>query len=172
MLMAVLVSCAAQRHQTFPDLAESLGVSYGYLAQLRSGLRPIEKASSYFIASAAKYLGIPRASALMLAELPLDGLKEEDLLEANELPADQVGYAMEAIAEDRIFGPLVTEELRNCPLEAKYAFVRHFEAQTGIQFLPERLDVPRFQAAVAELRAKREELRRQQDAGGARRPKA
>src|SRR5690606_9632862 len=72
MLIAVLVSCAAQRHQTFSDLANSLGVSYGYLAQLRSGLRPIEKASSYFIASAAKYLWIPRASALMLAELPLD----------------------------------------------------------------------------------------------------
>lgn len=172
MLIAALVSCAVQRGHRMEQLAKALGISNGYLGQLRSGQRPVDRTAPPFSGAAAKYLGIPRASALMLAELPLEGLKEEDLLEANALPVDQVRQAMEAIAEDNIYGPLVTEDIKGSSLETQYTFIRYIESKTGVMFLPERLDVPRFQAAVDELKAKREELRRGHDAGKAERPEA
>ena len=173
MLLAALLSCAGQCGHRLLDLAKRLDISYAYLLMLRTGERSVPERSHHrFTLNAARYLGIPRATALLLAELPLGELTEADFLEANELPADRVREAMEAIAEDKAFGPLVTEELQQSSLETRYTFVRYFEAQTRVAFLPERLDLPRITAGVEALKAAREELRRQQDAGGAKRPKA
>ena len=169
MLLAALLSCAGQRGHQLHDLATGLGISYGYLVMLRTGQRSLPEKNHHFTSNAARYLGIPRATVLLLAELPLGQLTEGDLLEANELPTDQVREAMAAISEDTVFGPLVTRELREGSLETQYTFVRFFESQTRVTFLPERLDLDRMTTAVNDLRATREELRRKGNADEARR---
>ena len=70
-LLAWLFREANERGIQMQELAEHLGVTYGYLAQLRKGPerggREIKKVSEDFIDNAARFLGVPRLSVLIAA---------------------------------------------------------------------------------------------------------
>mgnify|MGYP003387465908 CR=1 FL=1 len=58
-LLAWLQEEAASRGHRMQDMAQALGVTSGYIHQLKSGLRRVEHISAEFAASCARYLGVP-----------------------------------------------------------------------------------------------------------------
>ena len=123
LLLSALVKCASERGQTLTEMAKEVGVTYGYICQLRNGDRKVSSASATFTLGCAIYLGIPHLTALVMA----GKLGEKDLYEMNEVPARDLGSAMEVIVSDAKFGTLVTSEIRLGSVQTRYAFVRLIE---------------------------------------------
>ena len=56
-----------RRRQEYREMAACLGVTYGYVNQLRSGLRQARHISDDFAVSCAHYLGVPPVVVKMVA---------------------------------------------------------------------------------------------------------
>jgi transcriptional regulator with XRE-family HTH domain len=66
-LMGMLIEEAARRNLSVNELAECLGVTVGYLAQLHDGIRKPEDISRAFAWACGVFLGIPAVVVLILA---------------------------------------------------------------------------------------------------------
>lgn len=66
-LMEVLEEAAKRKGLNKQELAEALGVTYGYLAQLKNAIRDPRNISDAFAEACAGFLGIPRIQVLLLA---------------------------------------------------------------------------------------------------------
>jgi len=66
-LIRLLFKEALRRQHRLVDMSQSLGVTYGYLAQLRSGHRLTENISQQFAEACARYLEVPTALVKLLA---------------------------------------------------------------------------------------------------------
>lgn len=66
-LLGWLEDEAHNRGQTLQQMSKELGVTYGYIAQLRSGLRSQKSISKVFATSCARYLGVPTVVILLLS---------------------------------------------------------------------------------------------------------
>lgn len=148
LLLAALVRTAHLRKQHLGDMARDLGVTYGYISQLRSGLRKVDQVSDGFAQACARYLGVPR-----LAVLQLSGrLRPEDFFEeGGAIP--EITAASEFIQNDPQWGPLMTIELRALSPDSWYGIVRLYEEATGKKLLARRLDPIAFAKEVAKFSA-------------------
>lgn len=66
-LLGWLEDEACNRGQTLQQMSKELGVTYGYIAQLRNGTRSQQSISKTFATSCAQYLGIPTVVVLLLS---------------------------------------------------------------------------------------------------------
>ena len=66
-LLAMLLAAATHRQMQLQELATALGVTYPYIAQLRSGYRQVVNVSEEFLTKAAEFLQVPRMSVLLAA---------------------------------------------------------------------------------------------------------
>lgn len=140
MMMAALVQCANERHLSIPDMALAVGVTYGYINQLRNGLRDTTQVSDEFTESCAAFLQVPRLTILILSGkvTPVDFLPPVD-------PSRQeVQRAFDFVCTDPVLGPLFTGELRMSGLDSKYAIVRMYEKCTGKNILDSHIDPEQF----------------------------
>jgi len=147
LLLAALIRCANDRRQQLNDMARELGVTYGYINQLRNGQRHTNQISDYFALACARYLCVPRLTVLMLSGrlTPEDAFESEDLV-ANELPR-----AMSYLCDDPEWGPLVPPDVRNGSYQAQFLVVRLYEQTTGKRLLPERLDIQTLSKDIKKL---------------------
>lgn len=152
LLLAALIRCANERRQQLSDLARELGVTYGYISQLRAGLRPTNQVSDDFALSCSHYLGVPRMTVLMLA----GRIAPEDAFESQEVLAAQIPRAMSYVCDDPDWGPLVPPEVRDSSPEAHFLVVRLYEEATGKRLLPERLNPQTLAAEIQKLQALRQ----------------
>ena len=102
LLLAALIRCANERRLQLNNMADELGVTYGYINQLRNGIRKVSQVSDEFALACSHFLGIPRLTILMLA----GRLNPEDLFEQDNMLATEVTRAMGFICDDLIW-PLV-----------------------------------------------------------------
>ena len=58
-LLGWLMDEAQLRGQLLNEMASALGVTYGYINQLRNGIRKVSHISNEFARSCANYLGVP-----------------------------------------------------------------------------------------------------------------
>lgn len=85
-LLAWLSEEARARGDTAAVMCKHLGVTFGYIAQLRSGHRKLSGISDQFATQCAKYLGVPTIVVKLLAErvtlqdFAIPELSDEDLL--------------------------------------------------------------------------------------------
>lgn len=85
-LLGWLEDEAQNRGQTLQEMSSELGVTYGYIAQLRSGKRSQQTISKNFAASCARYLGIPTVVVLLLSGfLTLRDFASQDMDEEAQL---------------------------------------------------------------------------------------
>ena len=85
-LLGWLEDEAQKRGQTLQEKSAELGVTYGYIAQLRSGKRSQQTISKNFAASCARYLGIPTVVVLLLSGfLTLRDFASQDMDEEAQL---------------------------------------------------------------------------------------
>jgi len=157
LLLAALIRCANERRQQLNDMARELGVTYGYINQLRNGVRQISQISDDFALACARYLGVPRLSVLMLS----GRISPEDAFESKEVVVEEIPRAMKYLVDDPEWGPLVPPELREPVDEAsrerqyrtQFLIVRLYEEATGKKLLPERVTAASLGEQIQKLQA-------------------
>ncbi len=160
LLVAALVECANERRQQMNEMAAELGVTYGYISQLRTGVRKTSQVSDEFVTACAAYLMVPRLTVLMLA----GRVTVEDYFETEQTAASAIPRAFQFVCTDPHWGPLVTPEVRLGSLQTQFLVIRLYERATGTVLLDAALDEKSLVAEIAQLNAVREARRKDIDA--------
>ena len=151
LLMAALTHRANERGLRLNEMACELGVTYGYINQLRSGLRSIKSISGDFVLACAIYLSVPRQTILMMAGKILPS----DMFEGEETMACQITNAISFMVHDADWGPLVTLELRKSSLDSQYCLVRLYEKATKKILMDKHLNSKSLSLEISRLTALR-----------------
>ncbi|MEJ5999717.1 DNA-binding protein [Paucibacter soli] len=154
MLLAALLTHANERGQRHQDMASSLGVTPGYVNQLRSGHRQVNQISDKFSMACAAYLGIPRLAVLFMA----GRLTQRDAFEREEMFAAEVPRAMTFVCQDPDWGPLMTAQIRSLDIDGQFTLVRLYEAATKRKLLSDRLSPERWAEELKRFRAVKHRL--------------
>jgi len=154
-LLAMLFGRAQELGHGRLEMAQYLGVTYGYIAQLTSGHRAPQNISSHVLDNCARYLGVSKLMVLIAAGI----VKREDALDRPEELETALPAAMQFIARDANFGALMPQEFldKNVPVPQLYFIVRLYEAATGRRLLSER-PVDDIIHALDKVEKRRQEL--------------
>jgi hypothetical protein len=142
-LIRVLLKEALRRCHRLNDLATELGVTYGYISQLRAGLRRTEHISQEFATACARYLGVPT----VLVKLWAGRIRADDFVWPGKPVEAAVQDDFEMMASDPMVLGLLPDELRSASHEVRQFVVNlYFEATTGwpgrtLRSLPAALDL-------------------------------
>jgi transcriptional regulator with XRE-family HTH domain len=126
-LLAWLLEEAQQQGLEPRQLAERLGVTYGYLAQLRLGLRKTEHISDDFSRMCACFLGVPTITVKLLS----GRIKVEDFVVPGSATVRCRREGLQAMRRDPVFGPLLPASLEKLELEVQDAMLALYEEATG-----------------------------------------
>lgn len=119
-LVSWLLDEAHRRQQTYRDMATDLHVTYGYINQLRSGLRSVENISHEFARACALYLGVPTiviklvSGSICMSDFAWPSLSEEEVIDR----------AYRRMASDPSVKPSLPEQHEVLNHAAKKALVR------------------------------------------------
>lgn len=168
LLIGALVARATQLNHQLKDMAAILGVTYGYIAQLRGGHREIENLSAEFVTAAANYLGVSRAFVLILQ----DRLPFEEPLELGPNMARLVMPALQFMSQDPEYAGLLPVEVFDMSPESQYFVLRLYEQATGKALLRDKRGAVPFNQDLQAMRALEAELREEVAQARARKAKA
>lgn len=137
-LISWLEDDANKRGHNFKELAESLGVTMGYVLQLRSGIRRVQDITHDFCVSCANYLGIPPIAVKVLAGV----VRLSDFLSPAQTEEEVIERAIRKIQDDPVIRQAVPMDLTVMPLAAKKALVLMYTETSmqdvlGLSELPE-----------------------------------
>jgi len=136
-LIRWLTVTAAERNITLRDVATELGVTYGYIAQLRLGVRKLASVSDEFVTKVAAFLGLPRISVLAACgRVRLDDFVSVPNLEQT------IDSAFAFIERDKVWGGVMPVSLRGGDTQVKLFVIRLYEAATGKILIPFREQLP------------------------------
>jgi transcriptional regulator with XRE-family HTH domain len=134
MLLAALMATAHSRGQTLAEMASELGVTYGYIQQLRSGTRSTSQISDEFAAACAEYLMAPKIVVLLISGKVS---RDDFYIDPSSRVAD-VTRAFEYIASDPNWVHLLTPEMHSLGLDSKECLVKMYERANGCKLLIEQ----------------------------------
>lgn len=143
-LMSWLFQRANEQSLGITGLAAALGVTYGYLHQLRGGTRQLLHISDDFATACARFLCVPRIAVLLAA----GRVTAEDFYENPAHVSARVDEALSHIANDPRWAPLIPAEAHTASYEMRRLVVLLYEAATGHTLLPASADVDSLIAAV------------------------
>lgn len=127
-LIRVLLREALRRPHRLNDLAAELGVTYGYISQLRTGIRRTEHISHEFATACGRYLGVPAA----LVKLWAGRIRAEDFVWPGKPVEEAIQSDFDMMASDPIILGLLPEDLKGASQEVKQFVVNlYHEATTG-----------------------------------------
>ncbi len=155
-LLAMMTGRAQELGHSRAEMAEHIGVTYGYIAQLISGHRLPENMSKEVLEACAQYLGVPKFTVLVAAGI----VRPEDIQERPEQIGNTVSAALQFIGKDPTFGPLMPPELLTTAVSAQlqYFVVRLFESATGSKLIPGERSVEEIISALSQVEQRRQEL--------------
>jgi transcriptional regulator with XRE-family HTH domain len=119
---------ARRRNQQLQEMAKQVGVTYGYISQLRNGIRRTEDISHNFAVSCARYLGVPAivvklvSGSIRISDFAFPGQSEEQLIDR----------AIRTIQDDPQLRAALPRQMVLLPLEVKKVLVAMY-AQTSSQ---------------------------------------
>ena len=126
-----LLDEAHKRGDTLNKMAAEIGVTYGYINQLRTGIRSTEHLSQPALEGMARYLGICTVVVKLLA----GRIKLSDFAFRAETEEAAVDRAFRAMKEDPKIRQLVTVDLESLSFDAKKAMVLMYgEVSSGDPF--------------------------------------
>ena len=163
LLVKMLFARANELGHQLQEMAAQLGVTYGYIAQLRNGMRKCEHISNQFATSCSGYLGTPRMTVLLAAKHILP----EDMFADPHAAAKSVPAAMDFVSRDPRFGPLMPVALRHkdVPYEVQFFIVSLYEEATGTKLIPGRVDATTMLLKIEQFEQHRATLAKAGDAG-------
>lgn len=129
-----------RRREDYKDMAAHLGVTYGYINQLRSGLRRTEHISDDVAQSAARYLGVPT----IVVKLVAGRISASDFMPADENEEAATDRAYARMLDDPAARQAIPTDVGDLPLKAKQALVMMYSEASGndvlgLRQLPEML---------------------------------
>lgn len=138
-LLDALVHTARQEGIPLTQLAGILGVTYGYVAQLRTGFRKTERLSERFVQACAIYLKVPALTVKALAGI----ITARDFLSADELQASALAAGIRRLQQDVLLGGFFPASLWEADPELQAFVLLMFQEATGLsEFAYQR--VPAF----------------------------
>jgi len=116
-----LYRTAAARGQTKAEMSQQIGVTFGYVRQLATGVRLVEQVSGDFCRACANYLDIPPVAVMLAA----GRITLQDFLmpEVERAPGWQLTAGLERIAADPLVGCLMPQEVWDAPDPVKQLLV-------------------------------------------------
>ena len=133
-LMGWLLDEAHNRNMRLNDMALSLGVTVGYINQMRSGIRKTENVGQDFAEAAAHYLGIPTIVVKLLA----GQIRVSDFAQKQETQEQIVERALRQVQNDLQVRMSTPVDLACLPFEAKQAIVLLHSEVSGHDYLNTR----------------------------------
>jgi transcriptional regulator with XRE-family HTH domain len=116
-IMGWLFDEARSRQMTLLEMAAELKVTYGYINQLRNGIRKTEDVNHEFCYSAARFLGVPAIAVKIVAGV----VRMSDFLHPAESEETAVERAIRQIQDDPVIRQAVPVDLSALSFEAKKA---------------------------------------------------
>jgi transcriptional regulator with XRE-family HTH domain len=133
-LLVWLIKTAIQRGEKMHELAAALGVTYGYLVQLKKGIRSTTRVSEEVIRAAGRYLGVPAIAVRLAAG--------QVTLADFALPGDRfqrrVDNGLDFISKDPAYSFLLPPGVEKLDVDTKAALVVLYEGATGARLLSNR----------------------------------
>jgi hypothetical protein len=126
-LVGWLFNEARRRGTPLNTMARSLGVTYGYISQLRNGIRSSEYIGHNFAEAAASYLGVPTIAVKLVA----GQIRLSDFLPKHESEEDAIKRAFRHVKDDIRVRMSTPVGLSDLPLEAKRAIVLLHSENSG-----------------------------------------
>jgi hypothetical protein len=153
-LISWLLDEAHRRQQTYQEMATDLQVTYGYINQLRNGLRKVEQISHDFAQACARYLGVPAiviklvSGSIRMSDFAWPSLTEEEVI-------DRAYRRMAADPSVKTALPAQSDVLNH---GAKKALVMMYSDASGVDLLGARQlpDIVHWLQRAAVLRDARE----------------
>lgn len=164
-LLGWLEDEAHNRGQTLQQMSKELGVTYGYIAQLRSGLRSQKSISKGFATSCARYLGVPTVVILLLSGFLT--LRDFATYEVDE--EAQLNRALRKMQQDpHLLIVLGAVDLLSLTLESKRMLVTIYGEFLGHDYLggPSLPKVVGFLQRAAVIHSERELALLQEEVAG------
>lgn len=130
-LLAMLYQRANEDGLQLKELAAVLGVTYGYLHQLKSGMREVAQVSDDFLAACARYLNKPKLYVQALAgKLNLADFSEPASLEG------ELDTALSVMHKDPEWGGFMPLSFKTMGTKERLFLVKLYEAATNKVLLP------------------------------------
>ncbi|NML45931.1 hypothetical protein HHL11_19435 [Ramlibacter sp. G-1-2-2] len=126
-LIGWLLDEARRRGIELQQMAAELGVTYGYVHQLRTGIRKTSSISKDFATACGAFLGAPTCVVLLLAgfltmrDFAVRALSEEEVIEK----------AVRQMLDDSHVRSFLAVDVASLPLDAKRALVAMYAEVTG-----------------------------------------
>lgn len=134
-LIAMLMGRAQQLGQTGQEMALDLGITYGFIGQLKSGVRQTCNIDDLHLSKMAEYLGVPRVVVLLAS----GKLQMEDFFEVPEEITDgMLNAALATMAQDPVCAIALPKDAHSASHELKVYLVTLYEAATGRRLLRSR----------------------------------
>lgn len=160
-LIRLLLKEANRRGHQMREMAEALGCTYGYIAQLRTGFRKPEHIGQEFAHKASRYLGVPTA----LVKLSAGRVTFHDFVWPQRDPMQDIADCLEEMRDDPVVGAYFPEELLEAsPVVKQFVWQLYTECSdmhpTRSRMLPRMMEYlqraamveDEFEAEVAEMR--------------------
>lgn len=135
-LISMLLAEANNRGLQLHELSTAIGVTYGYLAQLRNGTREIAHVSEMFIEACAAFLRLPKLTIRAAS----GQVKLIDFYELASLEG-AVEAAMRYIQQDPQYAGFLPSSFLKMRTDEKLFIVRLYERATGRKLIPGQVDM-------------------------------
>lgn len=161
-LIGLLRETCADRGMTLKEMAEELGVTYGYLSHLTTGFRDISVISTSFARACSAYLGIPLIAVRVLA----GQITAEDFIAPQLSRKELLRRGIRKVMDDPETRHLVTPVLWDADLQVQEAFLTLYNDLSGSDLfgyeqIPEAIRWLQWSVIVHD----ENRLRAQEDAG-------
>jgi len=134
-LLTWLLSTANERGLQLKEMAEAIGVTYGYIHQLRTGLKPIPGLSEQVIDACAKFLGVPRLSVLIASDI----VRVDDFYDKPETLSTYFDPALHFMQCDPEWGPFVHPSVFHTDPKVQQLLILLYEKATGRKVIPTKV---------------------------------
>ncbi len=126
-LVGWLFDEARRRRHNCAEMSAELGVTYGYISQLRKGIRSSAHISQHMADACAKYLGVPA----VVVKLISGAIKTSDFICPEESEVQLVDRAIRRVQEDPQIRSSLPQDLSQLPLAAKKTVVLMYAETAG-----------------------------------------
>ncbi len=130
-LLKLIYEEGFKRGLQISEIAAEIGVSYGYMAQLRNGLRSVPHVSDEVLQNIATFLQVPRFTLLLAAEK----IKLSDFYEPTTLE-HSIEVALVDMSRDPQWAGIVPVSLVDADPKIKLLTIRLYEKATGKKLMP------------------------------------
>lgn len=142
-----LTRTASSRSQKMHQMASALGVTYGYLIQLKKGIRETPRISADVVQAAARYLGCPP----ILVKMAAGQITAQDFYTPKDRLENDMAAAITHIAGDPNYLYLLPPNIDKLPDDVKAALVMFYQDATGKVLLTRKHEWSRIVGLIREM---------------------